>query len=568
MKMRFEERTIKTLFETSRFAIPAYQRAYSWDEEQCEAFYYDLEEQTKSANDYFLGNIIVENNDTELYMEIIDGQQRLATVIIFLRVAYDKIKDNNNVKNFNKVFFEDDEGVKFKSTNIDETFFYDNIIKGKNEKQKIQSPSQKRIINAKKYFTRALKNKNYDEIRSILEKLTKATVTVTILDQKLESAFMFELQNNRGKPLTNMEKLKAYLMYQLYLNGYNEHEVNIQIVDISKLYEQIYTLINELSNIDEDDILLYHLQAYYGYKVCDRGSTVETVRKLYKERNEIESIQWIKEFLFQLNETFANIKSLQKNTNIYFQRLKLLGMPAFIYPFLIKGLKTISENNNLSKLFHILEMAAFRKSIIKSKAKIAEHLNDSLLGFSGDVEELYKNIAQILQEKWYWGDENLDYQLDSGELYNNASEKGLIYLLAMYESYISNEKNLIKINNLSIEHIAPQTPKNTSGTGYELLSDFEGYKKKFKVDYLNCLGNLALITSSLNSKVSNEIFSQKIKLYKEAYKENKKFMQLNEIERFVDKNNVKWGFDEVQKRHNKIKEYVWKEWSFEKNKKI
>jgi hypothetical protein len=72
---------------------------------------------------------------------------------------------------------------------------------------------------------------------------------------------MFELENNRGKDLTNMEKIKSYFMYQMYVYSLPE-ETEINIENISNIFKKIYLKINDLKNLNEDSILYYHNNAY------------------------------------------------------------------------------------------------------------------------------------------------------------------------------------------------------------------------------------------------------------------------------------------------------------------
>lgn len=85
--MQFKQETILSLFDSSQksYIIPVYQRAYSWEEEQWNAFIEDLVEQTEGENSYFYGNILLEIIKKGKEYEIIDGQQRLTTLTIFMR---------------------------------------------------------------------------------------------------------------------------------------------------------------------------------------------------------------------------------------------------------------------------------------------------------------------------------------------------------------------------------------------------------------------------------------------------------------------------------------------------
>ena len=124
-KLNIDQQTIFQLFSDKRsdFLIPDYQRPYAWDEAECEtlwddifsfAFPQDDYSQFNSNDEYFLGPIVTfRNNDKKL--EIIDGQQRLTTLMLLLRAFYYKfgsMKDPNSIstaENIAKCIWKTDE---------------------------------------------------------------------------------------------------------------------------------------------------------------------------------------------------------------------------------------------------------------------------------------------------------------------------------------------------------------------------------------------------------------------------------------------------------------------------
>lgn len=85
-----EQRSIEQIFSApENFVIPAYQRPYSWEYDQCFQLYKDLTcafEDNKK--DYFIGNVIIAKSATERTNRyVVDGQQRLITIWLFLRIA-------------------------------------------------------------------------------------------------------------------------------------------------------------------------------------------------------------------------------------------------------------------------------------------------------------------------------------------------------------------------------------------------------------------------------------------------------------------------------------------------
>ncbi|WP_394265446.1 DUF262 domain-containing protein [Bergeyella zoohelcum] len=85
--MDFNKRTIKGFFsgDDKHFVIPVYQRAYSWEEKQLSTFFSDLLEQIEGNSNYFYGNILLETIKQDEIFDVIDGQQRLTTLSIFIR---------------------------------------------------------------------------------------------------------------------------------------------------------------------------------------------------------------------------------------------------------------------------------------------------------------------------------------------------------------------------------------------------------------------------------------------------------------------------------------------------
>lgn len=85
-----EQRSIEQIFSApENFVIPAYQRPYSWEYDQCFQLYKDLTSAFEdNKKDYFIGNVIIAKSATERTNRyVVDGQQRLITIWLFLRIA-------------------------------------------------------------------------------------------------------------------------------------------------------------------------------------------------------------------------------------------------------------------------------------------------------------------------------------------------------------------------------------------------------------------------------------------------------------------------------------------------
>lgn len=486
---------IKKFFKADNYKIPVYQRAYSWDKPQWSVFLEDLQEATKGSNHYFFGNVLLEK-DTNDINNIIDGQQRITTIIIFVRALCNVLAERKT-ENLNEIFqdlqketsdeiidnavfikrIEEDYLInrgkaKLQVVEYDGFYFQGLIIK--NEAQsKPETPSQERIKKAKEFFESALKGEDKDikinnikEILEIFNAMQKAEVLSILFENKKDSVLMFELQNNRGKDLTNMEKLKSYLAYQIYT--YCGDKAESKLNEISKIFEEIYRNINDIK-LDEDSLLNYFniSKSTFGFNYRENDNNQNYKRELKEIKNEKDKIAWIEDYVSELNKAFIDFKEFNAFDNIYKRYLQDLQVWE-IYPFVLKAYRLFRETENKTKIladiFRILEIIAFRDKLVQTKADLASRLNEILKSFDS-AETLIEGLKEIcVNEPWYWGDGRM-----SEKLVNIFAEnKGILpFLFMRYENFLSDKNaktrgdnfELKNIEKPQIEHIAPQTEK-------------------------------------------------------------------------------------------------------------
>src|ERR1700679_415496 len=94
---------IGSIFNGNRFVIPTYQRKYSWTDTELKALWQDIEESIKDSMPHCVGTLSFKENEaeglaTDTLYEIIDGQQRITTLFILLKVLIDKIPNEESRK--------------------------------------------------------------------------------------------------------------------------------------------------------------------------------------------------------------------------------------------------------------------------------------------------------------------------------------------------------------------------------------------------------------------------------------------------------------------------------------
>ena len=563
--MQFISTTIKGIFETRiSFEIPIYQRAYSWEEGNWTVFLEDVVEQSTRNNGYSYGNILLETIAKDSKYEIIDGQQRLTTLIIFMRalinVLDEKGHDMDDLEDMEEAYIVRKGTKKLRPIENDRAYFDAIIVE--NTTSKPASPSQKKMTECKEFFTKKFREMDIELLLKIKEVIATTQINRIELSGKKESALMFELQNNRGKSLTNLEKLKSYFMYQIYVNSPSE-EADSNVETISDYFKEIYKTIYDIEGLSEDSILIYHCNAYL--KTAFAYRNLDHLKEEFKAvENQKEKIDWIKNFTRELSESFKSLKTLKSCKSPYYKKLISMGrgaaLPAFTYPFIIKGYKFFGNDTaKIDKLLHILEILSFRYYLIGSRAELNSRLSDIIREFDGDLLLLRDSLQAKLNAAGYWGDDKMKGTL-SGWMYTNPV---LHYLLWEYENSIQSKgynAGEMKIENEQIEHISPQTPTTdvALASGYDVDAN-NCYSDEFVEKELNCIGNLMLISGSHNASIGNKPFAEKLS----TYLNNPLCNQQKEIPSFITNGVAEWKTEHIEARKKKILDFAIPRWSFE-----
>lgn len=279
--------SLKQLFGLSeKFIIPAYQRAYAWGDVQREQLIEDLRD---AKGHYYMGHFLFEKDaegQDEAY--IIDGQQRMTTVVIFYSCLIHELQKRREPESFinslrrtyltNKM-----DNQLFHTVNYDDPLFRRCIIeRGEKESDDKQlkktvadSSSQKNIIDCRNYFDDIFSKTITDELKRWDKVLSSARITYLGVSSKIDAAQIFAFQNDRGKDLTNLEVLKSFFMLQIYLKG-EKRQADL-INSLEESYRKIYGIIVKLKT-NEDFVLRYFWMAY-----CKGYNTDRTLQEIKDE---------------------------------------------------------------------------------------------------------------------------------------------------------------------------------------------------------------------------------------------------------------------------------------------
>ena len=321
-KLNIDQKTVKDLFTGKKtdFLIPDYQRPYAWGETECMTLWEDLfsfsfpeddYNNFDSDNDeYFLGPIVTFKNEKG-QMEIIDGQQRLTTLMLLLRAFYDRygnMKDDKAKKTSRTIeqciWKTDEFGDANKSIlKIDSEVATDkhkeeflNILKT----GYVADDENSRYANNYRFFQKKIEeflNMYPDWFSFLPTRIMNNCILLPIEAESQDTALrIFSTLNDRGKPLSDADIFKAQF-YKYYSDNGQKDEFIDKWKDLEVLCNSIFPS-STGSSLDE---IFTRYMYYERAKQGNRKSTTEALRKFY-ERNAYE--------LLKKDETFDNLIDL------------------------------------------------------------------------------------------------------------------------------------------------------------------------------------------------------------------------------------------------------------------
>ena len=552
--------TIREMLAGNRIFVPTYQRAYSWDTEFEKAntpkhiniFLSDLEDYNKSSTKsrYYFGHFLFEEKGEKKF-GIIDGQQRMTTIIIFLSAIFSRLKEIRPLTEEEEEIYEDiikrNSTYRFETVDYDKQLFKDYVItQNKKDKNNLETVSAKRIVNTFDFFISQLKNKNETYLTRMLDTIQNASCTTHPVKDESEAIQMFIFQNNRGKKPSNLEIIKAQFMFNVHLHGDEEKEALIE--EIKNRFEKIYKSISSIEyKIDEDDILVYTLRVYFNS--LWESNAIDKINSLLSEANPIPFIISFTESLAKSFEYLTVFFGKDERENIEIHSLITLGGIGIAIPFIIKAYAFGLSIEQINQLCNKLESVVLRHRLIGTRADIISRINGVYKEFiieNSNISPIIDRInwLKVTQDWWwsYWNDTELERALQ-GRI-NHTTAK---YLLWKYENHLESQgksgympTRFDKIENPELEHIAPQTENPESG--------YDKYDEEFIDQYINCLGNYLLLSKSHNCSVGNNPFSEKRDSYTHS-------QQQLEIQNMTTENQI-WTRQLIQQRKEKIAKYI------------
>ena len=525
--LNFSQKNISTVFNERgvNFLIPDYQRPYSWNLEQCETLWEDLKNFSfpadrnfnKDKDEYFLGTIVTFKNDCE-QNEVIDGQQRLITLLLLLRAFYSALNnDKPRIKNdvAECIWYIDEDGEPDKSRlKVESEVATDEHI---SELKRIISEGQTlktdKSLYAQnfRYFQQKIdefKNEDPANFAYLPQRIMKNCIILPIETNSQSTAFrIFTTLNDRGLPLSDSDIFKSQF-YKLFRSKGKDAKENFV-----KRWKELETICNRIfhprTGTPTDDLFM----KYMYYKLAESGTKSDTFIGLrpYFEKDNYNEFK--NEKSFEDLVTLANFwNAIEKRDEDRFsprilKRLYVLNYsPYNIWSYIVSiyFLGNRDAQNNLDdekfyKFLHKITAMFLMHSIVNPGTQNVRR--PFFVEFSNILkgnELTFKSEKNAKQNYDYRQDRELFRVKLENTIFSN--QKRITRAMLAWWTFQNENQDLPSLDTrLEVEHIFAKR-----------RAEFEPFKN---ADNLELLGNKTLLEKRINIRASDYRFADKKKYY-------------------------------------------------------
>jgi len=506
------------------FHIPAYQRDYAWTTAQVEDLFEDVQEALETGSGHYLGTLVLASRGGRNH-EVVDGQQRLTTLTLVIQALLEQLEPNDpdRIADFAILV---GHGSSLKLDFGNNLAFVIPLLSGADPVP--SSAGQRKLKTNYSYAcdrAKAIKEIGGDGlIKEWLACIKTLEVIQFVAADTGRAIRMFQTVNDRGLPLTAMDKAKALLVFysNRYLGGVLDEHINICFGRCFSDYDSLREFVQKpgfrITNVardtfTEDDLLRYHYLSYShpdavnaadydgSLKLVFDGFLKATLKKLASTPDRLQS--FIQDYVDDLSGFSCAFKNLlistQDNERLY-KLFVVLGLAARLYPLVIRlhqrELLFNEVSDTQTDLLQCIEVCDVR--VYKTRG------TDPAKGI-GDLSHVSRTvdadfISSALKSFTLRFMPDGDFHTHLSQLMDGNGAVPLILLV--HDEIIAGASyplgKLVDLVNGQItrEHIIAQIP-NFSVTSHGFVDDldFEGH--------LHQIGNLTLLQKSENSRCNN-----------------------------------------------------------------
>ena len=566
--LRIRSVGIGELLMNNNFIVPIYQRSYAWSAQYVHNLLTDLSDaikrkKEKKGDTYFLGSIVVISRPSTPNLEVVDGQQRLATVSIILAAIRDFHLNNRK----DRAAGEYDQylrayhiptgrhNAKLRLNEVDDRCYANAIVEvpAKRQNTSWSLASHKRIIAAYQKaveFVDAIDSTNtpkrtISHLYELVEFLRSDAQAILVqVDDDADAFTIFETLNDRHLVLSVSDLLKNFLFkttgeaIEEAKGNWREMQGALQTLKGKKdrTVDYVRQLWGSMHGLVREKDLFRDIKA----KIVAEEEARDFSSALAAQAPDYVAV------LNPHNEAWDKYGSAARSALATFNSLRVER----IRPLLLAVLNRFEEKDVLKALSFL------RSATVRIVA---------VTGINGTVEEAIYELAVKVHKKEIRRASQLARQMtfvpndavfEAQFATMNVTKAALarFYLLELEDARKGDQDDERVVNRderkVNLEHIIPAS-ETERGAYWPQLTPDEGDKLSRR------LGNLALLSNKVNSKLNGGPFSKKVKAYAEC---GGIYLTSEIAEKYDD-----WGAEQVEDRQRTLAKLALVAWPLSTN---
>lgn len=538
-----ETRVLAMIEGTKQYQVPMFQRPYSWTKKEFGVLWGDIEAlcEAEEPRPHFLGSTVcmpatsVPQGVAKFLL--IDGQQRLTTLFIFLAALRDKARaagsallaeEINNTMLLN-AYKSGDDHYKLMPTQADRHAFR-LVMDGKPAGDGQTGP----IWECYKFFRDKLLRCGYGD-EKVKSAIADSLALVSIVLGADDNPYLvFESLNAKGRPLTQADLIKNYFFMHV--------EVSRQEDVYRRLWEPMQ---NNLGD---------HLSEFIRHYMMKDGGVVRQSDVYYELKTRVRAdnaMQWLEalsEYSGYYHQMLAPATIGEAELRRRFRRIDCIEVRT-AYPLLLRFWGDYAHGKltgvEFCAILDTLENFVIRRFVCGVPTNAFTKIFPAAPPFIDRSEDAPAGALRcFLADKGYPKDAHFKEMLTTAKLYGGGDrQKNVKFILATIEENYGHKEEP-GMDNLTVEHIIPQTL--TAWWAEQLGDDFQAVADK----WLHTLGNLTL--TAYNAELSNKDYPDKQRFYADSH------LELNRY--FADV--PRWGAEQIAARADKLAERALGIWPY------
>lgn len=556
--------------ESEQFTIPAYQRRYSWQDKQVKELFDDINH-LEAGDAHLLGSIVCLTGDYSpgiTNLELVDGQQRTTTIMLFLDAIEDRLRTENNsddAQSINKlVTSKDYSGTKSKKLRLGDldNKDFNRVVDG----LELDEVVNNNLLKARKLIGDLIGKLNTEEFNQFRYKFINQAYIIRLDVAQAKDAFkLFETINNRGLSLSPTDIIKNFLLGNASIISHETLEsvkedwtrivLSLDSIDMDNFFRQ-YTAGKTSQKVTQTR-LIDTFKTYYAQNI-EEGEALSEYEEFAEavEESETKNKQDLKSFAKTLRlaaDIYRQIQTAAFNDEeinrrlVNLKKIRSVASYTFILNLMQRGNITTKD---IVEILRMIEIFMLRRNIAEYRTAELEDIFVALTKLPD--ENIVATAKQIFVDNMP-SDEEFEARLHK-YIFKGQLEARAKYMLE-YLGYgtLSPTEMVIKSHRaVELEHIMPQTI-DTKKAKQELgdWMSYLGLDAALHGEYLAKLGNLTMLGKKLNIVASNNPYEAKRLEY--AKSEIKMTRLLAEIDT--------WGLQQIDTRTEELAKQATSLWS-------